>query len=729
MIVADPCPEENELLDLVSGKPLARAVASHVANCPTCSLVLADAFGTYDAPALAPGATLGRYRIIGEIGRGGAGTVYEALDELLDRTVAIKVLRRSSAEARARLLREARLIARLDHRNVVAIFDAGESDDTLYFAMELVRGHSLRDLIAGRAPARDVLAVMCDAGRGLAAAHRAGIVHRDFKPANVLVAETGRTVVVDFGLASAELSVPERPGAAIGATPVDDRLTMTGQVFGTPAYMPPEQIAGRATDAGSDQFAFCASLVHALTGTLPFRGATLAELRDEIERGHLDATALTALPLFIRRVVIRGLHADPARRFPSMDALLARLDRRSRLARVAVAAFVVGGAVAGGYLARGSTPPSDPCITSAGLASELWTPARRGAITRSLATLPAADVDGVTTSIGAWTERWRIDREATCRAAAPGVDPRADREALCLDGQLVDLGATLDVLATIDARTARMAPHAVTALPAVARCHGAKPAPLDPAPRTARAERTRRRLALLAAIDARGGATLTVLAGTPDAGNRLYTLALPSTHTSNNLALPYASDLWELRALGEREALSFDRKLDTLVTIDRRRGTVLRALRVSADVHNNGRGLAISPTGAIVALAKGRTLVQLDPQTGEAQELSTLDPAWQLETMTYCPDGTLYAAGTTGSAAAGRTLVTLDPARGAVTAIGPIGADAIDIDTLACDRDGALYGLDTINVETNDVYAIDPRTGIRSLLATIPGPVGGLVVE
>ena len=488
---------------------------------------------------------------------------------------------------------------------------------------------------------------------------------------------------------------------------------MTGQVFGTPAYMPPEQIAGEPVDARSDQFAFCASLVHALTGRLPFQGATLGELRAEIEAGRIDPVALAKLPLAIRRIVTRGLAADPARRFPSMDALLGRLDGRRRAGVVAGIALVVGSAAIGGYFVRGSSP--DACLASADRVAEVWTPAIRD-------TLPT-EAERITT----WTDRWRADREATCRAAAGGVDPRIDREALCLDGQLLDLGATLDALG--DPGLARMAAHAIAALPVPARCHGAKPAPLSQDSRGARADRTRRRLAMLAAIEARGGATLAVLAGSPDAGNRIYALALPSARATELAPVPYPGDLWELRAIDAHTAVAFDRKLDKLVTIDRRTGAVVRVLGVSADIHHNGRGLAIAPGGTIIALAKGRSFAQLDPQTGVATPLSTLDAAYQLETMTYCPNGTLYAAASTGAGnAVGRTLVTVDPASGAVTAIGAIG-EAIDIDVLACDRDGRLYGLDTINTDTNELYAIDARTGARTLIANIPGPVNGIVVE
>jgi tRNA A-37 threonylcarbamoyl transferase component Bud32 len=675
--MAEQCPDENELLDLVMGKRASPGVAAHVATCPTCSLAIS--FDAPEAPVLVEGATLGRYRIVREIGRGAAGTVYEAKDDLLDRTVAIKVLRRASTDARERLLREARLIAKLDHENVVAIHDAGEADGTLYFAMELVRGPSLRELVATKPPRRELFRALCDAGRGLAAAHGAGVVHRDFKPANVLVASTGRVVVVDFGLAAT----------------VEDRAT---EIAGTPAYMPPEQIDGRATDARSDQFAFCASLVHVMSGALPFGpAATLGELRDAISRERLDPAALAALPAHVRRVVQRGLRADPAERWPSMDAVLARLAGRSRMiAGVALGAIALaaGGVIAGRVLDADEAPPH-------------------------ACTLAAARIDGVLgrgkhPELAAWAARWRTDREATCRVAATGTDSRADREGLCLDGQLVQLGATIDIGAP---------PRAIAMLPSPAQCHGKRLPALASESRAVRAEKLRASLALL---DTLHGVRVTMLAGTPHALSRV---TLPHTVPVEIARVAYDGDLWELRVAGGA-MFAFDRKNDLLVTIAPEGTTTTQKTWV--DVHHNGRGFVIAPDGRSVVIVQGRELAALDGD-GKPTRWSSLDPAYQFETMAFCPGGVLYAAASKGTGnAAGRILVTIETLQGTVEERGPIGdaaGDPIDIDVLACDREGRLFGVDTIDMATNELYAIDPRTGARTLVAVLPGPINGLVVE
>jgi tRNA A-37 threonylcarbamoyl transferase component Bud32 len=670
--MAEQCPDENALLDLVMGKQPSPEVAAHVANCPTCSLAIS--LDTPEAPVLEDGATLGRYRIVREIGRGAAGIVYEATDELLERTVAIKVLRRSSADARTRLLREARLLAKLDHDNIVAIYDTGEIDVTLYFVMELVRGKSLRDLVAAKAPRRELERALVDAGRGLAAAHRAGVVHRDFKPANVLVAATGRAVVVDFGLAAT----------------VEDRAT---EIAGTPAYMPPEQIDGTETDARSDQFAFCATLVHVLSGTLPFgAAATLGELRDAIQHGRLDPGALAALPSRVRRVAVRGLRADPSERWPSMDAVIAQLAGRARVAGIAIGAVALAmGGVFVGRAVFSDQAPRDAC---------------------SQAAARVDDVIGMTPyrELAVWADRWRADREATCRAAADATDPRHAREGLCLDAQLIELGATVDIGAPA---------RAIAMLPSPASCRGKRLPALSSESRAVRAERLRASLVLL---DTLGPTRFTVLAKTPFA---LASVTLPDATFVETARVDYDGDLWELRVAGDK-MLAFDRKTDSLVTITRD-GTAT-AQKTSVDVHHNGRGLAVAADGRVVVLVQGRQLASLDAN-GAPTLLSTLDEKYQFETMTYCPDGTLYAAASTGTAnAAGRILVTLGEHTGEVRERGRIG-DAIDIDVLACDRAGRLYGIDTLDVATNELYAIDPATGARTQIAVLPGPVHGLVVE
>ncbi|HEX3474811.1 MAG TPA: protein kinase [Kofleriaceae bacterium] len=298
---------------------------------------------------LTEGDRLGRYVVIGRVGAGSMGVVYSARDPDLDRQVALKVLRpelSAGAPGRARLLREARALARLSHPNVVPIYDVGVVDDRVYLAMELVSGTTLRHGLAGAW--RDIADAYLQAARGLAAAHAAGLVHRDFKPDNVLLGDDGRVRVVDFGLvgvaADAVAPTAHDPGGA--ALAVLD--TATGVAVGTPAYMAPEAQRGQPVDARADQFSFCVALFHELYGSFPYAGTTPAQRVEQIERGALVRPARASrsgIPGRVHRVLARGLRARPEARYTSMPALIAALERalapRSRLH-----ALVIGGAVA-----------------------------------------------------------------------------------------------------------------------------------------------------------------------------------------------------------------------------------------------------------------------------------------------------------------------------------------------------------------------------------------------
>ncbi|HET6583005.1 MAG TPA: serine/threonine-protein kinase, partial [Nannocystaceae bacterium] len=232
-----------------------------------------------DETRLARGTTLGRYVVLERIGSGGMGVVYAAYDPQLDRKVALKLLhareeRDGDSGGRARVLREAQAMARLSHPNVVAVHDVGVVDDTLFVAMEFVEGVTLGHFIAaGSRRWNEVLDVFEPAGRGLAAAHAAGLVHRDFKPDNVMIGNDGRVRVMDFGLARAAAEITTESSEGSGGSIVElsgvDRLTRTGALVGTPAYMAPELLAGGNADARSDQFAFCVALHRALYGTAP----------------------------------------------------------------------------------------------------------------------------------------------------------------------------------------------------------------------------------------------------------------------------------------------------------------------------------------------------------------------------------------------------------------------------------------------------------------------------
>ncbi len=297
-------------------------------------------------PVAAP-TLLGKYRLERELGAGGMGVVHAAFDPDLERRVAIKLLRDEPGTiSRARLLREARAMARLAHPNVVTVHEVGTIEGRDFVAMELIDGQSLAEWLRGAKHKRDeILDAFVAAGNGLAAAHAEGLVHRDFKPHNVLRSKRGRVLVTDFGLARGADAVGEPVTALAVAetTPRMPMLTATGAIVGTPAYMAPEQWSGAAVGPATDQFAYCVALWEALAGERPFRGETGEQLRAAVERGTAGLDT-KRLPRTIRPVLLRGLAADPEKRYPSMDALLAAIaksrDHSKRNTTIAIVIIV-----------------------------------------------------------------------------------------------------------------------------------------------------------------------------------------------------------------------------------------------------------------------------------------------------------------------------------------------------------------------------------------------------
>ncbi len=416
---------------------------------------------------------LGRFVVLERIGVGGSGAVYRAYDSQLDRSVAIKVLHPGAATLR--LLAEARAMAKLHHPNVVTVHDVGEADDGVWLAMEYVEGGTLRRwLDAERRTPAAILSVFRHAGAGLAAAHRQGIVHRDFKPDNVLLHLCGRPAVTDFGLARAEL---DQDAALRASTAEGIDVTARSGLAGTPAYMSPEQFEGRVVGAASDQFSFGVALFEALCGRRPFAGTTVPELCEQVVRGRFEFPADPAVPAWLRRVLERMLQRDPADRFESMGAAVEALDRepvrrRRRLfAGGAVVALLAGGT---GALSS-STAPS--CDAGAAEAQAVWNPGRRAEIEEAVARanlgsragplLPALD------RLDVWTRDWAAAHDDTCAATHErGVQSaaRLDARTRCLQVQLEHVAALRDELMQPDPTMLARAFRAATDLPKPGAC-------------------------------------------------------------------------------------------------------------------------------------------------------------------------------------------------------------------------------------------------------------------
>ena len=400
-------------------------------------------------PAPDLGSTLGRYRLERTLGEGGMGVVHAAFDPDLERRVALKVLRATdSDEANKRLLREARAMARLTHANVVTVHEVGSANGRDYVAMELVDGGTLAEwLRAAKRTPEEILNAFVAAGRGLAAAHAAGLVHRDFKPHNVLRRGDGRVCVTDFGLAresgpqTSDLG-PQTSGSEVRGPRSEVPLTLSGSVLGTPAYMAPEQWTGGTVGPAADQFAFCVALWEALTGERPFHGATLDDLKREVAGGTATLDA-SRLPRRLRQALRRGLDPDPAKRWPNMDALLVALTRAARWRGTA---FAIGGGAAlvaiGLYVALAGQ--GDACAPSLLDAPATWSIARATG-------LATADQAPGAEAIATDFSRWHATRADVCRAAKP----ERPAQLACLDGVGALIAAQARALAAV-----RDAPHA-----------------------------------------------------------------------------------------------------------------------------------------------------------------------------------------------------------------------------------------------------------------------------
>jgi tetratricopeptide (TPR) repeat protein/tRNA A-37 threonylcarbamoyl transferase component Bud32 len=509
------CPSPDDLEDFAQRHLSAseeKAIAAHLESCEACSHA-AHGLASTHPPAteplrharmqIEPGTRVGRYVVLALVGRGAMGEVYSAYDPKLDRRLAVKVLRGVGDDSELgddRLLLEAQAMARLVHPNVVAVHDAGTYAGGVFLAMDLIDGRTLRHwLREARRSARAIEALFLMAGRGLAAAHAAGIVHRDFKPDNVLVDRSGRAFVTDFGLARQTPSARPDPRSI----PADElRLTATGAVIGTPLYMAPEQLRGEKIDARADVFAFCVALYEALCGAHPFSTESRSALEEAVTAGRIRPKPAGArVPRRIWRAMVRGLHPDPAQRLPSLEPLLGELGRDRRLHRLSVVGFSAAAALAAvavaGVATLGNRDDHRVAVcTAAGEAARaaLWNPARADALARAFsasgAPLAAETWARVAPALDGYTARWVAARADACSATmVRGEQSEAllDRRLDCLEHARVEVAALLDAFAAADRTTVENAATAADKLPGLAGCSDRRrllqlrPLPDDPA--------------------------------------------------------------------------------------------------------------------------------------------------------------------------------------------------------------------------------------------------------
>ncbi len=505
--MADPCPSDEELAAFVDGSAggdRAAQIEAHIDGCGTCHRVLAvfahpgelRSLGSLEAEAprsgaaaevvarlqlrrpLLPGSRLGRFVVLEWVGEGAAGVVYAAYDPELDRKVALKLMHPppepAGEGARERVIEEARAMGRAANPHVVTVHDVGTFEGRVFIAMEFVEGTTLRSWVrGGKRSVTEILHAYTEAGRGLAAAHAAGVVHRDFKPSNVLRGDDGRVRVTDFGLA--------RPAAADGAK--------EQVVSGTPAYMAPEQLTGGRVDARSDQFGFCVALYEALYGEPPFTVPLNEALTTGARTAVREPPPGTKVTPWMRRCVLRGLEPDPDDRHAGMIELLEALAHDPSVARrrrtlwlgvvVLGAALVIAGALArhGAVVAR-----REVCAHADSTFATLWSEEEQKALATTFAAVgspyAAAVWPRVRSTLDRFRAAWTDDRTRTCQAVVERSGAAAvvsDEHIVCLDDRLREVRALLDDLATVKSAEGAFGGLAAAAsLPAVSSCDSAQ---------------------------------------------------------------------------------------------------------------------------------------------------------------------------------------------------------------------------------------------------------------
>jgi tetratricopeptide (TPR) repeat protein len=431
-----------------------------------------------------PADEIGRYQLRRILGKGGMGTVFSAHDPELDRTVALKLLRRANTrdeKSEARLLREARALAALSHPNVVEIFDVGSDLAGLYIAMEQIDGPDVRVWL-GEQPRtwQEIVTVFRQAGRGLEAAHAVGIVHRDFKPSNVLLPRDGEAKVADFGLArgmggtsristdpsrSASLSSPEVVSDALA-----EDVTHRDEVVGTPVYMAPEQFRHGQVEAAADQYSFCASLYHCLFGRHPYDAEGFMGIRNAVLGGLVVPPPRdTDIPGWLTAVVMRGLARDPDDRYPSMHELLVGLEGPRRRGWWALGAVAAMGTAAVAFAAF--ERPLEPCDADAAWA-QTWSDRSAGDVAAGIASVGRAYADDVASRVDGVLEqygsRWKKAYAQGCQAGA--ASEASDVSMACLRRQRDQIDTVLDKLEEGHAPVVRRASQILGSLPDPGSC-------------------------------------------------------------------------------------------------------------------------------------------------------------------------------------------------------------------------------------------------------------------
>jgi eukaryotic-like serine/threonine-protein kinase len=482
--VSQSCPDAEEFAALLShalDSGRRAEIIDHAATCPDCHVLITDVAGSETVATVDPHAEtrvqgddaaaplremiasvlqlreqrakIGRYHLLELVGRGGMGVVWGAWDPELARRVALKLMQPTMEAARDRILAEGQALGKLSHPNVVPIYDVGVVDDQVYLVMEWVQGTTLRAYARSRCSQRDLVDAYRQAGEGLAAAHRAGLIHRDFKPDNAIRGDDGRVRVLDFGLARGEAEEPDGPK----------------RLAGTPRYMPPEQAAGVPLTPAADQYAFGLSLQEALTRTVGDR--------------------TYEVPSWLTGILARATAPEPGDRFPSMRELLRALSRDPATIwrRRGIAVAAAGAAVLAFVVGRAQSDTAPTCVGSTNEIAQAWNPATRDALIahlHGLGEFGAEEASSLGNELDRYSAAWADEHRRACVAHEQGELPATlyERRIGCLARSKAALSAVAEVMSSVTAEKLAPALIAARSLPSAAGCTAADASNVPPPP-------------------------------------------------------------------------------------------------------------------------------------------------------------------------------------------------------------------------------------------------------